>query len=98
MQKKIRSLRDYIPAKIYIRVEVNNSKGILSKVTEKFSLLNLSVEKVDQHLFNDSKNAFLLFILVNSNKTSIKKIKLKFKRSKLFHNLEIFPIVDIENV
>ena len=98
LPKKIKSLRDYIPAKIYIRVEVNNSKGILSKVTEKFSLLNLSVEKVDQHLFNDSKKAFLLFILVNSNKTSIKKIKLKFKRSKLFHNLEIFPIVDIKNV
>ena len=69
----MRSLRDYIPAKIYIRVEVNNSKGILSKVTEKFSLLNLSVEKVDQHLFNDSKKAFLLFILINSNKTPLKK-------------------------
>ena len=96
--KKNKLLRDYVPAKVYIRVEVNNSKGILSKVTERFSLLNLSVEKVDQYLFNSSKKAFLLFILVNSNKTSLKKIKLKFKSNKLFNNLEIFPIVDITDV
>ena len=93
----MRLLRDYIPAKIYIRVEVNNSKGILSKVTEKFSLLNLSVKKLTNiYLMTLKKHSYFLFLLIQIK--HFKKIKLKFKRSKLFYNLEIFPIVDIKNV